>query len=297
MTPEQVNNSYLYIQDNRVNNLSPNWGIMLTMQENLNMRIGVKRRKKYISAAFWNYISTPINFIITLFTALSASQTGTSSNFLTTDQVFYILLFTFILSIVNTFFKLKEKAQMNYESAKVYEGFGSDFEDIYFTPILVANDVDSKLKKYTDLHKKLTEYSNSEKIDGVNYITEFIFYWWAKKYNQRLRQIERNERYWVLDGRPHHDYENDYKIEVEDFFISDFDKAEKPKDGGIIHGFIGMFGGTKNEPHPAPTVAAAEDDVSSDSVSSKHKRDMLTKTKSQGKIDISMTEPPSPMQV
>ena len=75
----------------KINNLSPNWGIMLTIQSNLNLRIGTQSWKKYLSAAFWNYISTPINFTITLFTALSAGQTGTQGTFLTQNQLFYIL--------------------------------------------------------------------------------------------------------------------------------------------------------------------------------------------------------------
>jgi hypothetical protein len=211
----------------KINNLSPNWGIMLTMQENLNMRIGVHRRKKSISAAFWNYISTPINFVITLFTALSASQTGnsnTSNSFLSSNQVFYVLLSTFILSIINTFFKLKEKAQLNYDAAKVYEAFGSEFEDIYFTPILKEEDLTTKLKKYNELHKKIMTYSNNENIDGVNYITEFIFYLWNRRFSGRLRQIEQNERFWVLDGKPNVDYRNDYRVKMEEFFMDNFNE-------------------------------------------------------------------------
>lgn len=228
--------------ENRINNLSPNWGIMLTMQENLNTRIGVKRRKKYISAAFWNYISTPINFIITLFTALSASQTGTNSNFLSNNQVFYVLLTTFILSIVNTFFKLKEKAQLNYESAKMYEEFGSEFEKIYFTPILKPEDVGTKLTNYNELHQRITQYSYKENIDGVNYITEVIYYF-TKQYNPRFRQVEMEERYWVLDGRPNQNYANNYKIKTNDFFIYNFNTIKRHDRGKGFHNLFGLLEG------------------------------------------------------
>jgi len=235
-----------------IDNLSPNWGIMLTMQENLNLRIGVRRRKKYISAAFWNYISTPINFIITLFTALSASQTGTSSNFLSANQVFYVLLTTFILSIINTFFKLKEKAQLNYDAAKMYEQFGTEFEKIYFDPILNTGDVEKKLKNYNELNKKIMTYSNHENIDGVNYITEFIYYFWSQKFNKRLRHIERSERYWVLDGKPHIKYRNNYKIK-KDLFLDDFDETsleENVKHHGMFDNFAHWnWFGHGNEPN------------------------------------------------
>ena len=68
VTSDGHNNKFI------IDNLSPTWGIMLTVQDNLNLRIGMQLKKKYFKAGFWNYISTPINFAITLFTALSAGQ-------------------------------------------------------------------------------------------------------------------------------------------------------------------------------------------------------------------------------
>ena len=81
-------------QNYAIDNLSPTWGIMLVVQDNLNLRIGIQVKKKYFNAAFWNYISTPINFAITLFTALSAGQTGSSTTLVTKSQLFYILVTT-----------------------------------------------------------------------------------------------------------------------------------------------------------------------------------------------------------
>jgi hypothetical protein len=233
----------------KIDNMSPNWGIMLTIQENLNTRIGVRRRKKYLSAAFWNYISTPINFVITLFTAISASQTGTTNTYLSSNQVFYILLTTFVLSIINTFFKLKEKAQLNYDAAKMYEEFGTEFENIYFTPILKEGDVELKLKKYNELYTKMMTYSNNENIDGVNYITECIYFLTKKYLNDRKRQIEKNERYWVLDGRPNVEYVNDFEIEMENFFIDDFNKKPDPpicKHEPTLYNLYGFLGHTND---------------------------------------------------
>jgi hypothetical protein len=244
-----------------IDNLSPNWGIMLTMQENLNIRIGTKRKKKYISAAFWNYISTPINFVITLFTALSASQTGTTNNFLSTNQVFYILLSTFVLSIINTFFKLKEKAQLNYDAAKMYEIFGSEFEDIYFTPIMEHGDVGKKLKAYNELHKKIMTYASNENIDGVNYITELIFYLWSKKIHGRFRQIEMDEQFWVLDGKPKWNYKNNYRVEMNNFFKDDFDKdmPQISHEEGIVNHVL-CYLNLKNKSHPSIEDSKEEDE-------------------------------------
>ena len=209
-----------------VDNLSPTWGIMLTLQENLNMRIGTQCWKKYINAAFWNYISTMINFSITLFTAMSAGQTGTKSNYLTNDQLFYILFVSFILSIINTFFKLKEKATMNYESLKKFEEFGAVFETIYFSNILTNNDIDQKYKRYLQLQDNVNKYSADIHIEHVNYITELIFICIKSLFADRIKRIVFAQRFWALDGRPKDLYVHNYSINMRKSFQHDYSSVK-----------------------------------------------------------------------
>ena len=195
MSTEGLNNEYI------IDNLSPIWGIMLTVQDNLNLRIGMQLQKKRFNAGFWNYISTPINFTITLFTALSAGQTGSGSNFLNKTQLFYILLTTFVLSIVNTFFKLKEKADINYTSAKQWEQYAATFEHIYFTPINKNDDVQTRLDEYTNLISKINAEYTEETVEYVNYITEVFFYFFRLcKVYKDYRFLGIRRRYWILDG-------------------------------------------------------------------------------------------------
>ena len=195
ISSEGLNTEYV------IDNLSPIWGIMLTVQDNLNLRIGTQLKKKYFNAGFWNYISTPINFTITLFTALSAGQTGSGSTFLTTDQLFYILLATFILSIINTFFKLKEKAEINYNSAKSWELYAATFEKIYFTPIEKNSDVGKKLEEYNTLISKINEEYVEETVEYVNYITELFFYLFRLcRIYKDYRHLGIKRRHWILDG-------------------------------------------------------------------------------------------------
>ena len=192
ISSEGLNQSYI------IDNLSPTWGIMLVIQDNLNLRIGIQVKKKYFNAAFWNYISTPINFAITLFTALTAGQTGSSATFLTNSQIFYILVATFVLSTVNTFFKLREKADINYKSAKMWESYAAAFERIYFTPI---TDIQMRLSEYVHLIEQINEEGVEESVEYVNYITELIFYlchMCRKSVDHRYLSIHR--RHWVLDG-------------------------------------------------------------------------------------------------
>jgi hypothetical protein len=195
VSSEGINEDYM------IDNLSPTWGIMLTVQDNLNLRIGTQLKKKYFNAGFWNYISTPINFTITLLTALSTGQSGSGSKFLTEMQMFYILLTTFILSIINTFFKLKEKANINYASAKMWDKYAATFEKIYFTPIDQNEDVVKRLNDYNDLILKINDEYEEETVEYVNYITEIFFYCFRLcRIYKDYRYLDIKKRYWILDG-------------------------------------------------------------------------------------------------
>lgn len=195
ISSEGVNETYI------IDNLSPTWGIMLTVQDNLNLLIGTQLKKKYFNAGFWNYISTPINFTITLLTAFSTGQTGSGSKFLTETQLFYVLLTTFILSIINTFFKLKEKAEINFESAKKWKLYAATFENIYFTPINKNGDVEKRLNEYNELINKINSEYVEETVEYVNYITEMFFCLFKIcRIYKDYRHLNIKRRHWILDG-------------------------------------------------------------------------------------------------
>jgi len=205
-----------------IDNTSPLWGVMLTLQENMNLRIGTQIWKKYVNAAFWNYISTPINFTITLFTAMSAGQTGTQSNYLNQSQLFYILFVSFILSIINTFFKLKEKAIMNYDSLKKYQDFGADFEEIYFTNICNESGLYKRYYAYLDLQSKVNEYESTGSIEHVNYITELIYLAIKCCFANKMKRINFRQRFWVLDGRPKDGYTHNFYANIKNQYKHNF---------------------------------------------------------------------------
>jgi hypothetical protein len=225
-TPPLNNNKI----DTKIDNQSLIWGLMLTMQENLNMRIGIQKWKRYVRASFWNNISTPINFIITLFTALSAGQTGTQSQYLSNNQLFYILFLSFILSTINTFFKLKDKAKKSHELLNSFEPFGSAYEDIYFQQILNNEDVRNRLKKYQKLQREFNEFlTEEEEISRIDYISDFLFiiikYFCFCCFSNKLKQINIDERYWVLDGTPNIK-KRAYNIDMKNIFIHDFSSVD-----------------------------------------------------------------------
>lgn len=230
-----------------INNQSPDWGTMQTLQASLNLRIGTQAWKKYISAGFWNYISTPINFTITLFTALTAGQTGTNSNYLTENQLFIMLFISFLLSIINTFFKLKEKAILNYNASKKYDEFGAIFEKIYYMPLSCQFDLETKLEKYKKLQEAINKYSQKESIENVNYFTELIYLCFRCLFEDRLKRINKGDRYWYLDGltQTNDRTQNNWNIDIKKYFLydpsgqptilDDEELREKNRDKNNIH--------------------------------------------------------------
>jgi len=217
ISSEGITNDYI------IDNLSPIWGIMLTVQDNLNLQIGTQLKKKYFNAGFWNYISTPINFTITLLTAFSTGQTGSGSAFLTESQLFYVLLTTFVLSIINTFFKLREKAEINYKSAKSWELYAATFEKIYFTPIQKNDDVILKLNNYNELVYTINAENKEETVEYVNYITEMFFYLFRLcRIYKDYRHLGIKQRHWILDGS------------TIDFYKKNFDRYAD-KDYGVSY--------------------------------------------------------------
>jgi hypothetical protein len=231
---KKIDYSGVMINYTKIDNLSPMWAIMLTMQENLNARIGTNKLKKYTTAAFWNYLTTPINFTITLFTALSAGQTGSSSTFLSNSQLFYILFISFILSTINTFFKLKEKAEVSFKSAKEYEKFGAEFDRIYFMPIMSNDHVMNRLGCYQVLQDKIDEFETKQNYDNSDFMADAIYCFIRTFFcccinKKRLYQVSYNQRLWYLDGEYRSNGPKSYKLNVKKLFVYDYTNVKEPK--------------------------------------------------------------------
>jgi hypothetical protein len=213
----------------RVDNSSQHFAIMITLQENLNMRIGVERWKKYISSIFWYYISMPINFVITLFTAMSSGQVGTQTNYLSNGTLFAILFTAFILSTVNTFFKLKEVCEANYKILQQFEAFSIEFENIYFEPINSNGDVLKRLQKYKKLQQDINSFCMKVEIDNISYLSECLYscirhICFNRYLKNKMKLINVSERFWLLDGKKKTlQYNKKYLVVNMDNFVLDIE--------------------------------------------------------------------------
>lgn len=238
----------IHIDYSKIDNLSPGWCMMLIFQDNLNRQIGFNRWKRYVSANFWNYITTPINFTITLFTAISAGQTGTGSVFLSNEQLFAILFASFILSTINTFFKLKDKSEISYSIAKKYDKFGATFEEIYYSNIKNQRDVETRLNSYRRLHQEINYYTINEEFENVDYIADLLFVCFRRIcycfITNNLKQVNADDSFWYLDGVKNQQTK-ELMLNTQMLFVYDFTKFEHRSN------FFGLFGNknAKNGQH------------------------------------------------
>ena len=157
---------------------------------------------------------------------IKSRLTPPNANFLSETTLFAILFTSFLLSTINTFFKLKETTDANYQISQKFELFAIQFEDIYFTPIKTNNDIYSRLIKYKKLQYDINEYCMNTKLDNVNYVTEIIYSCCkAMCFRSRDKLINISERFWVLDGKKKCDTYNKKCLIVDTSnFIFDIEK-------------------------------------------------------------------------
>jgi hypothetical protein len=197
------NSSFIY--KNKDNHLVK---MMLLRQDVINRKIGVQSWKKYVSSILWNYITTVINFTITLLTAICTGEAA-SSHILNQEQTVILLFSTFVLTTTNSFFKLNEKMNLNFKEAQTYNTFGAVFEKIYYKPVLNMNDVSDKLDAYEALHDEINNQVTSESLVNQNYFSEVIYLFLINNclYRNFSKEkyyvwIRNNERHEDLDGVP-----------------------------------------------------------------------------------------------
>ncbi len=140
------------------------------LEDNLNSVIGISWWKKYIAAAFWSNISTPINFSITLLTTLNTGQ-ATTGNLLSNTIYINLSIVTLVISTVNTFFKPNDQYNSNLQMMNIWYDFGNRFENIYFTIL----DDKEKFNAYVQLQQDINKFENSHASNNINIITDLIY--------------------------------------------------------------------------------------------------------------------------
>lgn len=143
----------------------------MELQDRLDAMIGFGWWKRYIAAAFWSNVSTPLNLTITVLTALTTAQV-TSENLFSHAVVTRISVATLILTTLNTFFRPHHQVTELVKSVGQWTRFGNRFEEIVLSAALPHEE---RLASYQALHRDINAYrmEQAENLD-VNVLTDLM---------------------------------------------------------------------------------------------------------------------------
>lgn len=147
---------------------------MTLLESRLNKELGFLWWKKYIAAAFWSNISTPVNLSITVLTALTTGQ-ATTNNLLSPTMYVNISIGALIISSINTFFRPHDQSTQMIKVMNKYKEFGSIFEEIYYTDNNDLGDYKRRFDAYTKLQMDMNTYKNQDSSpETQNFVSDLI---------------------------------------------------------------------------------------------------------------------------
>ncbi len=145
------------------------------LEDKLDGEIGNHWWNLYIASAFWSNVSTPINLLITLLSAVTAGQASTE-NMLSQSTFLKISVTSLIVSTLNTFFRPHQQFMQNMETLKKVNEFGFQFEEIYYTQKTCKEDYHRRYEAYKKLMMEYHKFKNTLSPEQQNYLTDLIYY-------------------------------------------------------------------------------------------------------------------------
>ena len=127
-----INSPPVRCNEEEKNYLISNENFLDFLESKIDNDLGYYFWKKYIAAAFWAQISTPLNLMITIMTALTTAQ-STSSGFLTKEVYRDISVVTLLFTVINTFFTPLAQLNKSVEMVKKWNALGMNFEEIFYS--------------------------------------------------------------------------------------------------------------------------------------------------------------------
>lgn len=161
---------------------------MEKLQNKLNSVLAENWWQKYISAAFWNNISTPLNLCIMLLTTLTTGQ-ATTSNLLSNSNFISISVASLILSVLNTFFRPHTQMNDNLEIMRKWQNLGATFERIYYSKNNSLEDYERRYKAYAVLQKDTHTLQNAPTPTSQNFLTDILYYFINKLLKKKKRHL------------------------------------------------------------------------------------------------------------
>ena len=138
----------------------------------LNADIGWHWWKRYVAAAFWGNMSTPVNLGITVLTAATTAQTA-SQDLLDKATSLKLGAVALGLSTVNTFFRPHEQLNSHLALMKEWAKFGTELETAYYKPDDTLEQLQAKVSDCYELCARINSYKITRSYSN-NFLTDLI---------------------------------------------------------------------------------------------------------------------------
>jgi len=138
----------------------------------VNKDIGFSWWKRYVAAAFWANISTPLNLSITLITAVTTGQAA-SQDLLSKENTFILSVIALVISTINTFFRPHDQMNIHLSEMKQWTIFGSKLDNLYYKQDDTIEQLEEKLVKSYELFNEINTYRVSKTFRN-NFFTDLI---------------------------------------------------------------------------------------------------------------------------
>lgn len=146
------------------------------IESKLDKDIGYYYWKKYIAAAFWSQVSTPINLTITILTGLTTAQ-STSPELIPEWIYKQVAIAVLVITILNTFFRPHTQLSHNTEMMQKWNELGIEFEKVYYGDICSSEkDFEKRIDEYQLIQKKSSDLRKAEGPGTINFLTDLLFF-------------------------------------------------------------------------------------------------------------------------
>jgi len=177
----------------------------------LNRDIGKYWWKKYIVGAFWSNIAVPLNFSITLITAITTGEIA-SKTLIGAETALSLGITALILSTFNTFFSPEKKLGETKETMRMWTRYGVTLEEIRLKNISDGAKRQQRLRDYKKLFEKVNELKRQQSNDFITDLIHIIIKKMCIKEERWIRPRflhpwEHDDQTFSLAfGRPLHEY-------------------------------------------------------------------------------------------
>jgi hypothetical protein len=153
---------------------SPTHRAMRALEDDLNAVLGFYWWKKYVAAAFWSNVSTPVNLAITLLTALTTAQATTQQGLFSERAYVGTSIAALVLSVLNTFFRPHQQMSEAVKTMKRWSDFGAAFEAVYYSDGRTPEDWARRLQAYRALHAEIQAFKSEQTPEQQNFLTDLM---------------------------------------------------------------------------------------------------------------------------